>query len=154
MRVINTSDGRPVSDSNPFPVKVIGGGGDVADGSITTDKIADGAVTDDKLATSKIDKPDPLIPKVVIGTTLETNVLGLVGYSQSPTPDALAMYQFGGQLAVGAPQSDDDAATKQYVDSNSASTKLSAVDAIDDPATATTEDIANKINEILAALKG
>lgn len=28
-RVINTPDGRPVSENNPFPVKVLGGGGGV-----------------------------------------------------------------------------------------------------------------------------
>lgn len=142
--------------------------GGVADGSVTTDKIADGAVTtvklatgsvtDDKLATPKIDKPDPLIPSVVIGTTLSTNELGLVGYSQSPMADQLVMYQFGGQVAAADPQADGDATTKRYVDGQvsgipNVNTLLSGVDPIADPANATAEDIANKINEILTALK-
>lgn len=88
----------------------------IADGSVTTPKIAKGAVTDDKLAKPKVDVPASLVPKMVIGTTLETNVLGIVPYEQSPTADHLAMYQFSGALAVGTPQADSDAATKKYVD--------------------------------------
>ncbi len=146
------------------------GGVEIPDGSITTDKFAidakaPSAAKADKVDLAgvnglqtaldgKIDKPAPLEPSKVIGTTLETNKLGIVNYSQSPFPDSLAMYQFGGQLAVGNPQADSDATTKQYVDSNSAAAKLSAVDPIADPDNAQPADIANKINEILAALKG
>ncbi|WP_420887504.1 head fiber protein [Brevibacillus formosus] len=89
---------------------------ELKDSAVTTPKIADGAVTDDKLAKPKVDVPASLVPKMVIGTTLSANVLGMVGYEQTPTADHLAMYQFGGQLSVGEPQASGDAATKNYVD--------------------------------------
>lgn|GEM_PF-6029362 len=104
-----TKDGQPVVGGD-------GSGVDIPDGSITTAKIATGAVTDDKLAKPKVDVPATLIPKMVIGTTLEGKVLGIVPYEQTPTADHLAMYQFGGQLAVADPQADNDAANKKYVD--------------------------------------
>lgn len=185
--MINTQDGKPVTKDNPLPVALIGGGGTPEPGSIKTDMIADKAVTDDKLATPKIDKPPVLEPQKVIGTTLETNVLGLVNYSQDATPDSLAMYQFGGQLTVGAPVAATDAATKKYVDDNKPATmssaeattgtattarsisaqvltagakaalknktEIAALTAIADPTTATAQDIATKLNEIIAALK-
>lgn len=44
--------------------------------------------------------PGALTAKVVLGTTLSTSELTLVGYSQDPMADQLAMYQFGGQLSV------------------------------------------------------
>lgn len=65
---------------------------------------------------AKLTTPTPLIPGIVIGTTLSTNVIGLVGYSQTPMGDQLAMYNFGGQLSTAEPIDDTDAATKKYVD--------------------------------------
>lgn len=64
----------------------------------------------------KFTTPTPLIPKVVFGTTLSTNVAGLVGYSQDPDADTLAMRGFGGTTKTGPPADPDDAATKLYVD--------------------------------------
>lgn len=104
-----TKDGQPVVGGD-------GGGLDIPDSSITTAKIANGAVTDEKLAKQKVDVPASLTPKMVIGTTLETNVLGIVPYEQTPIADHLVMYQFGGQVAVADPQADNDAANKKYVD--------------------------------------
>lgn len=104
-----TKDGQPVIGGD-------GGNIDIPNGSITTAKVADGAITDAKLAKPKVDVPNPLEPKMVLGTTLETSELGLVGYSQSPMADQLVMYQFGGQVATASPQADGDAATKKYVD--------------------------------------
>jgi len=126
----------------------------LSDDAVTTPKIADGAVTDAKLATPKIDKPDPLIAKVVIGTTLSTNVLGMVAYDQSPTADALAMYQFGGQLAAADPQADGDAATKKYVD-DAVTPKLTATQAAAQ-ADSTATDVAGIVadhNALLAKLR-
>jgi len=97
----------------------------IEDGAVTTPKIADGAVTDDKLAKPKVDVPAGIQPKMVIGTTLSTNVIGMVGYSQDPMADQLAMYNFGGQLKTADPADDNDAATKKYVD-DGLSTKLTA----------------------------
>lgn len=146
------------------------GGVEIPDGSVTTEKFAPEAKAPSSVKADevdlagvnglqdaldgKVDKPASLQPSKVIGTTLETNNLGMVNYSQMPFADSLAMYQFGGQLSVGNPQADSDAATKQYVDGISAATKLSAVDPIADPDNAQPADIANKINEILTALKG
>lgn len=64
----------------------------------------------------KFTTPTPLIPKVVFGTTLSTNVAGLVGYSQDPDADTLAMRGFTGATKTGPPTDPDDAATKLYVD--------------------------------------
>lgn len=64
----------------------------------------------------KVTTPDPLIPGVVLGTTLSTSDLGLVGYSQEPLGDQLAMYTFEGTLKSNAPTESDDVATKDYVD--------------------------------------
>lgn len=88
----------------------------IQDGAVTTPKIADGAVTDDKLAKPKVDVPSGIQPKTVIGTTLSTNVIGMVGYSQDPMADQLAMYNFGGQIKTADPVDDNDAANKKYVD--------------------------------------
>lgn len=130
----------------------------IADNAVTTTKIAVGAVTDDKLATPKIDKPATLIPKMVIGTTLETNVLGIVPYEQTPTADHLAMYQFGGQLSAADPVADNDAANKKYVDDQLATAVLKAafanIEPIADPSTTTTEDVATLLNSVITALKG
>lgn len=146
-----------VTPDTPLPVSGAGGG-TPQPGSVTTEALADGAVTDAKLAKPKVDVPNPLIPKMVIGTTLETNVLGMVGYSQTPFADSLAMYQFGGQLAVAEPQADEDATTKAYVDGQVAAriakTAIASIDSIADPSTATIEDVANALNALLAALKG
>lgn len=185
--MINTQDGKPVTKDNPLPVALIGGGGTPEPGSIKTDMIADGAITDEKLAKPKVDVPPSLVPKKVIGTTLETSELGLVGYDDDPTPMSLVMRQFGGQVATAAPVADTDAATKKYVDDNKPAamssaeattgtattarsisaqvltagakaamknkTEIAALTAIADPATATAQDIATKLNEVIAALK-
>lgn len=65
---------------------------------------------------AKVTTPTPLIAGVVLGTTLETNVLGMVGYSQSPMGDQLVMYNFGGQISTADPIDETDAANKKYVD--------------------------------------
>lgn len=88
----------------------------IQDGAVTTPKIADGAVTDAKLAKPKVDVPAGIQPKMVLGTTLSTNVIGMVGYSQDPMADQLAMYNFGGQIKTADPADDNDAASKKYVD--------------------------------------
>lgn len=127
----------------------------IADGSVTTEKIADGAVTDDKLANPKVDVPNPLTPKMVLGTTLESNTLGMVGYSQEPMADQLVMYQFGGQIATADPQDGGDAATKRYVDSQ-VSPKLTATQAAavaDSSGASDVTAIESKINELLASLR-
>lgn len=101
-----------VTPETPLPM----GGGAPTPGSITTNMIADGAVTDEKLAKAKVDVPDGIDPKKVIGTTLSTSEIGMVGYSQDPMGDQLAMYNFGGQLKTADPAEDNDAANKKYVD--------------------------------------
>ncbi|MFB0847337.1 head fiber protein [Paenibacillus oleatilyticus] len=121
-----------------------------ADNSITTAMLQDGSVTDDKLANPKINVPDPLISKMVIGTTLSTNVLGTVGYSQTPMADQLVMYQFGGQVAVATPQVDGDATTKKYVDDRLA-TKLTATKAAAQ-ANSTATDVAGLVSDFNALL--
>lgn len=63
-----------------------------------------------------VPKPPSLIPKVLIGTSLENNTLGLVGYSQDADPDTLAMREFTGQVTTTAPTADTHAANKKYVD--------------------------------------
>ncbi|WP_197046174.1 head fiber protein [Mycobacterium tuberculosis] len=88
----------------------------IQDGAVTTPKIADGAVTDAKLAKPKVDVPSGIQPKMVLGTTLSTNVIGMVGYSQDPMADQLVMYNFGGQAKTADPVDDNDAASKKYVD--------------------------------------
>lgn len=93
-----------------------GSGVVIPDGSVTTAKIANGAVTDDKLANPKVDVPASMQPKMVIGSTLETADIGMVGYSQEPMADQLVMYNFGGQVKTAAPADDNDAATKKYVE--------------------------------------
>lgn len=75
-----------------------------------------GAVVLDADDVGAIPMPDPLIPKVVIGTTLTTNELGLVGYSLDADAFSLAMRQFTGQLTVADPIVNSDATTKLYVD--------------------------------------
>ncbi|GIP10401.1 hypothetical protein J1TS5_25710 [Paenibacillus macerans] len=114
-----------VTPETPLPM----GGGTPSPGSITTNMLADGAVTDDKLAKPKVDKPNPLIPAVVLGTTLSTNELGLVGYSQEPMGDKLVMYDFGGQVNTAAPTDNAHATTKQYVDTAVSGVKLTAMTA-------------------------
>lgn len=97
---------------------------DIKDGSISGADLAPGSVTDDKLAKPKVDVPDPLVPKIVIGTTLSTNTLGIVGYSQEPMGDQLVMYDFGGQVNTAAPTDAAHAATKKYVDDQITANKL------------------------------
>lgn len=105
------------SDTNQINVRtVVFATLDIKDGSISGADLADGSVTDAKLAKPKVDVPPGIQPKMVIGTTLETNVLGMVGYSQTSSPDHLAMYSFTGQLATADPAADTDAANKKYVD--------------------------------------
>jgi len=65
----------------------------------------------------KLTAPSSLIPGVVLGTTLSTSDLGLVGYSQTPMGDQLAMYNFGGQLSTADPVDPTDAVNKQYMES-------------------------------------
>lgn len=95
-----------------------------------------------------------LTAKVVLGTTLSTSTLGLVGYDQDALGDTLAMRQFGGQLTVATPAAATDAATKAYADGAvAAKTQVAALTPIADPATATTQDVATAINAIIAALQ-
>lgn len=95
-----------------------------------------------------------LTTKVVLGTTLSTSTLGLVGYDQDALGDTLAMRQFGGQLTVAAPAADTDAATKAYADGAvAAKTQVAALTPIADPATATAQDVATAVNAIIAALQ-
>lgn len=92
----------------------IGGGGGGTWGSITGTLANQ---TDLKAALdAKVTTPTPLIASVVLGTTLGTNGLGMVGYSQSPMGDQLVMYNFGGQISTADPIDETDAANKKYVD--------------------------------------
>lgn len=126
----------------------------IGDGSVTTAMIEDGAVTDEKLAKPKVDVPAGIQPQMVIGTSLSTNVIGMVGYSQDATPDHLAMYSFTGQLSTAAPVANTDAATKKYVDDN-LSPKLTATKAAAQ-ANSTATDVAGLVadyNALLAKLR-
>lgn len=120
--------GKPVTVTPDTPLPM-GGSSAPSPGSVTTDMLADGAVTDDKLAKPKVDVPSGIQPKMVIGTTLSTNVIGMVGYSQDPLADNLVMYNFGGQVKTAAPTADNDATTKQYVDNAVNGAKLTAMTA-------------------------
>lgn len=55
---ITDKDGKPINESNPFPLKIVGGipTSSIADGSITTEKLADGVITDAKLANPKVNR--------------------------------------------------------------------------------------------------
>lgn len=158
MKYYDRKKGEYVTVTPETPLPTTGSGGTPQPGSITTEMIKDGAVTDDKLANKKVDMPNPLIPSVVLGTTLETNQMGLVPYSQDPTPDHLAMYQFGGQLSTADPQNANDAANKKYVDNqiNTAVLKsaLASIEPIADPSTAEVGDVATLLNSLITALKG
>lgn len=133
-----------------------GGGGSLADGSVTTEKIADGAVTDEKLAKQKIDMPESLTPLVVLGTSRRNNNLGLVPYAQSPAPNSLVMYGQEGTISVPNPVFPSDAVPKKYIDDLMDSvlqkTSVSSIEPLE--GTATNEDIINKLNEIILALQG
>lgn len=63
---------------------------------------------------TKVNVPNPLIPKILIGTTLESNVLGDVGYDDAPSPMTMAFRGFGGTLKAADPQDNDDLVTKQW----------------------------------------
>lgn len=126
----------------------------IKDGSISGADLADKSVTDDKLANPKVDVPAGIQPKMVLGTTLSTSVIGMVGYSQDPMADQLAMYNFGGQLKTAAPAEDNDAATKKYVD-DQVKGKLTATQAAA-MANSTATDVAGVVadlNTLLANLR-
>ncbi|OMG45293.1 hypothetical protein BK140_33040 [Paenibacillus macerans] len=129
MQYYDRKQGKMITVTPDTPLPTSGSGGTPAPGSITTDMLADGSVTDGKLAKAKVDVPNPLIPGIVIGTTLETNTLGPVGYSQEPMGDKLVMYDFGGQVNTAAPTDNAHATTKQYVDSAVNGVKLTAMTA-------------------------
>jgi hypothetical protein len=60
---------------------------------------------------AKFTTPTPLTPRVVFGTTLSTNVPGLVGYDQDPTGDSLVMRRFSGAVAATDAAQTDEAVT-------------------------------------------
>ena len=96
-----------------------GGGGEIPDGSVTTEKLADETVTSNKIAGGAVT-------------------------ASKISPGAVNRYR----IADGA-VTDEKLAT-QKIDKDSVAT----IEPITDPTTATTEDIANKVNELLSALKG
>ncbi|WP_171107100.1 MULTISPECIES: hypothetical protein [unclassified Streptomyces] len=92
--------------------------GDVGLGNVDNTSDADKPISTATQAAldTKLTTPGPLIAGVVLGTTLSTNTIGMVGYDQDVLGDTLVMRQFGGQVSTAAPQADTDAATKAYVD--------------------------------------
>jgi hypothetical protein len=90
---------------------------------------------------AKLTTPTPLIPKVVLGTTLETNVLGMVGYGQDVLGDTLVMRQLGGQISTATPQAATDATTKAYVDTAVAGAGGGGSTQLGTPATQTAETV-------------
>lgn len=162
---------------------VVSGEGSVADGAVTTAKIADGAVTDVKLANPKVNKSgDTMSGNLALqkgisfgqqvgssahdlskhidmwGGVWGINVTsGQMNFNTSDSPsNSKFMFYHGTELIAEIQQTVTDnkaLTTKEYVEANSAKSKLGDINPIGDPTTATTEDIANKINEILTALK-
>jgi hypothetical protein len=90
---------------------------------------------------AKLTTPTPLIPKVVLGTTLETNILGMVGYGQDVLGDTLVMRQLGGQISTATPQAATDATTKAYVDTAVAGAGGGGSTQLGTPATQTAETV-------------
>lgn len=115
----------------------LGGGGEIEDGAVTSTKIADGAVTTAKIAT---DAKAPFA-----GTADKADNVPWTGVNGKP-----AEYKPEAHTHVITDVSNLQTELNRKINK----TATDAIDGIPDPSTATTEDIANKVNEILTALKG
>jgi hypothetical protein len=108
----------PVTSVNAKTGAVVLNKGDVGLGNVdnTSDAAKPISTATQAALDTKFTTPTPLISKVVFGTTLSSNVPGLVGYDQDVQGDTLAMRTFTGTLKTATPAANDDAATKEYVD--------------------------------------
>jgi len=154
--VIYGQNGKPNSMDNPVYVYTVNGGGGVpADDSITTAMIQDGAVTTEKLATGAVTwtnvagKPATFAP--TIGTTATTAAAGNHTHAAATTGAAGFMAAADKQKLDGI--SSNAVNASGAVSAVAAKAQIAALMAIADPATASVTDCANKINEIIAALK-
>jgi hypothetical protein len=130
---------KPAGYSNVENVYIVNAdelGGEIEDGSITTAKMADGAVTTAKLAS---DAKAPFA-----GTADTANSVAWTNVSNKPETFAPEAHTHAISEVSGLQSELDGKINKSAI---------GAVDPIADPTAATVEDVANKVNEILAALK-
>lgn len=154
--MINTQDGKPVTKDNPLPVVLIGGGGGTPEpGSITTEMFAPDAKaplsgTADNVAWGGVTgKPSTFPP--TIGTSGTTAAAGNHTHTAATTSAAGFMSSADKTKLDGVASNAVNASGA--VSAVAAKTQIAALTAITDPTTATAQDIATKLNEIIAALK-
>lgn len=130
---------KPIGYSNVEKVYIVNAdelGREIEDGSITTNKLADGAVSTAKLAS---DAKAPFA-----GTADTANSVAWANVSNKPETFAPEAHTHAISEVSGLQSELDGKINKS---------SIGAVDPIADPTAATVEDVANKVNEILAALK-
>jgi len=168
---------KPCYSKEPYHVKLDGGSVevDIPDNSITTEKLVDGSVTEGKLSQEVITRIDKNKFTPLSGSSNDANELtsqgiyfnsGGYGLRNAPRDNygwILIVshghsnnHLRGGQLYIDYEGFnfrgyDGDTFTEwnSFVNKNN----VEQLELISDPTTATNEDIANKLNEVLTALK-
>lgn len=132
------------------------GGGEIEDGSITTAKLADGAVTSVKIAPSAVGEyriADGAVSTAKLASDAKAPFAGT-----ADTANSVAWANVNNKPETFAPEAHTHAISEvsglqSELDEKIDKSEIDAVDPIADPTTATVEEVANKVNEILAALK-